>query len=427
MRIKINDIKFKVKTLIIILIYKILLEYSYVKYVHIVHGYEGFALEIDIFKMVESYFAAIIIILLLPISEKKVSSIALKVLNIIMIIPIFSLYYLKSQSREYFYAVLVSFLITILITKLQLFRIKNQKINFNLIVNIVMTMNTLVVYVGMIYFNGPPKLQLLDLSQVYNVRGTIDYGYSFMNYLVSWQGVIINPYLMISYLQKKNKNKFTIITLLQLILYLITGNRAFFLYSFLIIALVYFLRKRSFIISFTKGMIAFLIISLITFFSGVNKWIASLMLYRTLFLPAQISFQYHDFFSVNGFVKLSHSIFEMFFREPIYNNNPVLIIGETYYKNNHPNTGYLGDAFMNFGFIGMIVFSLVFGVVLMLIDSLSNTEYKKVVSKAFIIILMISLTNVGLLTTLFNGGMALYILILWGSYDNKIYEPGGKG
>lgn len=415
---KVDELRVKAKSMILFLVYKAILEFSYISYVHPTHGYEGFTLDLNIMKMLESYVAALIIILFLPLAERKPSSLAVKILYIIMITPILSIYYLKSESRIYFYGVVLSFIVTIIFIKFKTINFK-KNINFDKLVKYGLFANTTIVYLGMIYFNGVPNLKLLDLTQVYIIRATINYGFDFMKYLVAWQGVIINPYLIIYNLERKNIKATATVVILQVVLYLITGNRAFFLYPIVIIALFYFLKKKSIIVSFTKSIIIGLIFSLIAFHSGVTRWLASLFIYRALFLPAQISFQYYEYFSKSEFVKLSHSIFRMFFNTPIYDNNPVLIIGEVFYKGNHPNTGYLGDAYMNFGILGMFIFSILLGMILKLLDEFSNGDSKRVITKAFIIVLMISLSNIGLLTVLMNGGMGLYLLIMFFTLDKK--------
>lgn len=416
---RLDELKIKTKSSILLFIYKIILEFSYINYVHPTHGYEGFILNFNIIKMFESYMATLIIILFLPLSEKKPSSLAIKILYIIMITPILSIYYLKSESRIYFYGVVFAFLITIISIKFRIIKLSNYKMKLDKWINFGLLFNTIAVYGGMIYFNGLPNLKLLDLMQVYIIRATINYGFNFMKYLVAWQGVIINPYLIIYNLEKSNIKLSIFFTILQITLYLITGNRAFFLYPVVIIALFYFTKKRSIINMLIKSTIIGLIISLIAFHYKITRWLASLFIYRALFLPAQISFQYYDYFSKNGFVKLSHSVFKRFFRTPVYDNNPVLIIGEVFYKNNHPNTGYLGDAYMNFGIPGMLIFSVLLGIILKLLDDLSNNGHKRTISKAFVFILMVSLSNMGLLTVLMNGGMGLYLLIMFLSLDKE--------
>lgn len=418
--IKITKKKFII--LITTLIYRFFLDLSYIIYVNPRFEYEGFVNNLNFVKLLESYFLMIITTLAIPIVNKKPSNIVLNILNFIMIIPIFSIFSFKDESRIYTYGVFISFIISLVSIRL-LPRINVKvKLSINKTIYLFLFFLSLCVHAILIYYNGLPNLELFNFNNVYKVRGTVNYGFKFMIYLVSWLGIVINPFLIIINFRKKNKFMFFILVFNQVILYLLTSHKSLLFYLLILPALIYFIKKDKIIGYIPIGMGLVVILSLCIYFFDKKSLVPLLSIYRTLFLPAQISFQYYEFFSENGFVLLSHSIFERFFSSPIYDIHPIRIIGQIYYRNNYPNTGYLGDAYMNFGISGMIVFSILLSVILSIIDALSHDDDKVIISGAFMGILSIQLCNTGLLTTLLTGGLLAYmlLLLLYNDYGNSL-------
>ena len=412
--------KKRVMLLILITVYKILLDISYVLYVNRVYEYMGFIYNLNVIKLFESYIFVLLIAVYLPLNESKPSTIALNTLLFVMVVPFLSVYALKDEYRLYTYAFVVCFLLTISFIKILPNMIINQKFNLNRIIIYVLFLMGLVVYGTLIIQNGIPTLALLDISKVYEVRGTVKYGNDVIRYLVNWQANIVNIFFIILLWVKREKKMFVVMCLLQILMYLITSHKAYLFYPIIIPFIMYIVKKRKYIIGSIAGVIASIVLSLLLFFSNINVFAGSLVINRTLFLPAQISFQYYEYFSESGFVLLSHSILSFLFDTPLYNTNPILIIGGQYYSNNWANTGYLGDAYMNFGIIGMVIFSLIFAVILKIFDSLATTELKKLITSGFMVVMMLLFTNGALLTNLFFGGILFYIFLLW-LYDDKKY------
>jgi hypothetical protein len=406
--------------LLVLLLFKSILEFGYFYFLNSNFSYLGYTLDFNIVKYLESLIAIIWIFYIIP-KNNSVTSIAVNILLIMMIIPIISIYSLKDESRSYFYYIITSFSV-LLLTVQMLPRVKlNTNFNFNALLKFAFISITALVYVLLIRFNGLPNLRLLDFNEVYIIRSGVNYGYSFMKYLVTWQGAIINVFAMIVALVSKRKNIFIIIAVLQVTLYLLTTHKTFLFYPVALFILFIIVSKLKYHIGFIAaiGSSFGILVAL-----GINKligdlMIASMVISRIFFLPAQISFQYFEYFSENGFVYLSHSIFSRLFRDPVYLEHPIRIIGQVYYTNNWPNTGYLGDAFMNFGVFGMIFFSLIFGAVLVIIESLANTPFKLTVTKIFIVLFMFSSANIGLLTSMNNGGLILFMLLLYLFNDVK--------
>lgn len=397
--------------ILLMLVYKLLLEILYIYFINPRYEYMGFILDINYSKLFFSWFIIILLCIYMPKLKNTPSNLIIFLIILLMIIPISGVYWLQNHSSYFFLACVISIMFTIFLLKI--FPIIKFKKVFNSEKNIYVfsIMFSLIVFLVIFLFNGTPSLVALNFSSVYEVRSNFNYGYSFMTYLLTWQAWVLNPYLLIFFL-KKRKYLFVILPILfQILIYLYTGHKAYLFLIIILPILTYFVKYRNLMIYILFG---FIFGSLVSWFCTVvilNPWPMALFVHRLLYLPAQISYQYFEYFSNNGFVFLSHSIFESLFSNSVYEKHPILIIGEQYYNSNWPNTGYLADAFMNFGYIGMLVFSIIFSVILKIFDSFALNIGKESITAVSILFVFYFISG-GLLTSLLNGGVIFFLLIL---------------
>ena len=97
-----------------------------------------------------------------------------------------------------------------------------------------------------------------------------------------------------------------------------------------------------------------------------------------------------------------------------YNMPTAHLIGKIYY--NRPamgaNTGYLGDAYMNFGFLGILLFSVILGIVLVILDSIT-AKTNITLAVGAMTMPIFALANGALFTVLGTNGLLLGMLIVW--------------
>jgi len=89
------------------------------------------------------------------------------------------------------------------------------------------------------------------------------------------------------------------------------------------------------------------------------------------------------------------------------------VISWTYWGRDFgPNVGYLGDAFANFGFMGMFLFSMILGVFLRIVDSISRHLPANLIA-AIIAVPAMALANSALFTSLLTHGFILSLIMIW--------------
>ena len=94
------------------------------------------------------------------------------------------------------------------------------------------------------------------------------------------------------------------------------------------------------------------------------------LLYRLLFIPAEAHFFYFDFFQYHPYLYLSQGILKNIIEDP-YDHMVSVIIGSSFDYNytgayNNLNNGLFSDAYANFGLLGVIVFPVILGTVILI-------------------------------------------------------------
>ncbi len=394
--------------------YRIILDLIYVGFSNPIFSYMGLTKNIIISKLLISYLLTLFFSFIIPKGNGKVSRMILQLHYIIMIIPLLSVYGLAGLSTEFTMMVTSCFTLQIIaiyiLPDVKPLRISNSK---NLIRVLVLTI-TIVTYAYML-LTQPINLSAFNFNEIYSIRAEQHIN-SFMKYLLVWQYRVINPVLLVTSLINKQKIRFLAVAFLQLILYLIYPHKEVIFSIGLIIISVFFSREE---INFDKAITVLLI-----FISSLGAFLYNAFGYLVLFglfpvrflnLPAKIKFEHFDFFSKNA---------KLYYSEGIIGK--LLNIGSPYDvsagvlvnpRGGNSNTGFIAYAYDNFGFLGMILITVVFIIVLKLIDSLAINKHKNLIF-ALYIYPMIVLNDGDLLTMLLTGGLWLLFLILF-LYKNR--------
>ncbi|HTL93391.1 MAG TPA: hypothetical protein VL176_13655, partial [Steroidobacteraceae bacterium] len=254
-----------------------------------------------------------------------------------------------------------------------------------------------------------------DLTAVYEVREEFLTRIGpFMGYLVPWQGYVLNPTLLLLALRRRSLLSGLAGLALQLLLFGMTGFRAFLVLPALLLAFYVIARRRQLVAVVLSGMLAVIAIALLLYAWLDQPLIPLLLVDRVIVVPAEIHYWYYDFFGVHrhALLQLSQSVLAplavVHYRVPIAE-----VIGWTYMGSAaSANVGLFGDAYANFGFAGCAVFALLFALVLKAVDAAGRATDARIAA-ALVAVPAFELVNAGLLTTLLTHGLALTILVLW--------------
>ncbi|NLU08784.1 MAG: oligosaccharide repeat unit polymerase [Clostridiales bacterium] len=267
-------------------------------------------------------------------------------------------------------------------------------------------------YSYLIYKLGLPTRILESFQNVYAVR--LNYRQEagrLTDYFVQWLGNIINPFILAYFIYKK-KYKFAIIPVaLQVVLYGYAAYKSQFAVLLLAPFFGMILRygiKRSLI---EKMMALAVILGLAAFF--LKKLSIYLLVIIRIFLwPSLIALEYYDFFWMYPKMLLSQSILGHFFKN-IYNMDPNFYMATVYYgrPDMRLNVTWYGDAYMNFGIVGVILFSILLYFIMIIIKSVETKNIFLVGTILFGGIM--ALFNGPILTTLLTNGLGLGLVLAY--------------
>jgi hypothetical protein len=255
---------------------------------------------------------------------------------------------------------------------------------------------------------------LPGLADVYATRAQFDAaegGAAAGGYIVPWAANAINPMLMALGMARRRAALVVLGLLGQLVIYADTGYKAV-LFSIAVVPLVYFAisrASRSFGPLATMGAPVVLAGAVLAS-SAPGGWALALAT-RVFATPGHVSWYYFDYFSSHPHYHLSHSFLRWLLTSP-YNVDPPLLIGSVYFhQGTDANASMWGDAFANFGFAGMIGFTVVCGAVLLIVDALGRRRDPRVAGP-MLAIAGLSLGSTGLFTTILTQGLALGCVLM---------------
>lgn len=410
-------------TLIIILgaaLFKIMLDVSYYYIIGPVWRNYGFGLDIDQFKVWESYIFFFLMLLYIPKKSDKISHAVLQLFFLVAYVPMLTYYAFSNKNRVWFYCFTLFWFIVNALNRTKLrfsFRPLKEGKYINMIIMIVFSMLSVALVYSYLGFSFN-----LDLTKVYEIRRRyIDAHIPLSGYMINWTARIILPFIiLLALFYKRNKRSYLLLftaVIFQLFLFSSSGHKAHLFRIPAVIGLALLVDKNNF---FTKLSIAFsglIILGMLIFFQFKDLWIVSLFTRRVFLLPAQISFYYYEFFSKNNLVYLSHSIFKSFIKYP-YEMDPAFVIGKAYFPESGPqkygwaNTGIVGDAYMNFGYIGVILWAILLATLLKIADAVTESRNIRIVWPILLMTFYIMVDGAPL-TTLLTHGLILGLLVCY--------------
>jgi hypothetical protein len=273
---------------------------------------------------------------------------------------------------------------------------------------------TCYVYAALLSHGGLGRLSF-DLATVYQVREEfVEDAVPFVGYFVPWQGYVLNPWLMLLGLRRRAPLLGGLGLGLQLLLFGMTGYRAFLLLPLLVLGVYLFGRRRQLLMLALTAVLGVIAAALLLYAWLDQPIIPALLVDRVIVIPAEIHYWYYDFFGVRAqpTLQLSQSLLAPL--SVAHYTTPIPeVIGWKYMGSAaSANVGLFGDAFANFGFAGCFIFALLFVLLLKAVDAAGRRADVRMAA-ALVAMPAFQLVNSGLLTTLLTHGLALTIIVLW--------------
>ena len=408
-----KKIKNKFLLFIASLFYKTIIEMVYFYEIHPTYNYSGFIWNPNWFYFLLSLFYLFIIIFFSPTRLNRPSTHLYHLLNTFLIVPTLSYFWMTSSSSQYIFFEVIMMLVISFIINRKLIKIRYLKnINFNFFKKLFW----LYFAITCLLFlrRGGVDTRAFDFDQVYDIRRENNIA-GILGYFVNWTTKVLAPFFFAFGFIYKKYSYILIVIIMQLLMYLSFGNKAF-LFSIFSLVYLYWIskRKQPFLFLYCSfGMVNILSILIKNIFA--TDFLVRTLPYRMLFVPSQIQFRYFDFFSQTDKLYFAETFFGQLLHFDTGYGIPVPILISRIYLNNinsesFANTGIFSDGYANLGYLGMFLMSVLLGFLLLFLDSLSLK-----ISLRFIVCsmgyLIFVLNDTSLLTALMTGGLLLMLLL----------------
>jgi hypothetical protein len=271
------------------------------------------------------------------------------------------------------------------------------------------------VYAGLIGTGGLGRINF-DLRSVYLVREELEEtSFPFSGYLISWQAHVINMTFLAIAIWRRRIFVALLIIAAQLLLFGMTNYKSFLFAPVLVVGFFFLTGSRLRLVSgIFFGAVAGILLAQLLYAITDEIMIPSIFVRRLFFTPAELHFWYYQYFSQpdHPHVLLSNSVLSMLSSYPYATPPTSLVSWEFMGVEAGANVGWLADAYMHFGFAGMLAFAVLFAFVLKVVDAASGRVPLAVACGAVAVPAM-AIMNSGLFTALLTHGLLVGTLSLW--------------
>ena len=364
--------------LITVILFKLILDYIFLVYMKHSNNYYYIS-DFNIYKWVFSILSIFIIYLVISQIKEDIIRFFTKLIFLVMIIPL-STVYMRNDFLTKWYCIFIIEIIILVITVRIISYITNKKNGIEKIntsrsskmIYYIFLINTLIVLVSCIYYNGLPGMDALNLKNVYKIREAF-YLPKILNYLYNFEVKFILPFLMTMYMHKKKYFNLLLVVGIQIFFYLTKADKITFLVIPMIIGIYILLRLYDPKIIEKKLSMIFSVLCVVSILTyNYNSMILAIFVTRLLVIPANLKYIYMDFFSKNPKIGIVGTLLNaiMKLKNPYSSISYPNLIAGIYFGNYsmYSNTGALVEGYVRFGYIGILIVPILLGCILHLLQ-----------------------------------------------------------
>tara|TARA_B100001179_G_C18599280_1_gene409138 strand:- start:439 stop:1746 length:1308 start_codon:yes stop_codon:yes gene_type:complete len=412
------------KIIMLVISFRLLLDYGYIRFVYPLFEYSGFNYEFNPTKLFISWAAVILVFFVIFLKKESSLIYIYFLIYTITVLPTSSYYALSGSSDQ-------SFWVTIIVVTIILIFLSKHKKSYtyedgsskkkqNIIITIVAIIS-LINIIYLIYSTGGQYV--LSFEDVYEFRSANVGSYSgVFGYLNNWTPKIFVPFLIAVGLIRKSKFIIALSMFFCLLLFAFTGHKSILLpiilCAFLSLAFKtkvkdnYFER---FSILCLLGLVAFSLIGIGLYLKNGDFLFGSIFFRRAFFVPVYLNDIYFDMFDdLYDPIYWSNGLLSSFI-DYQYGGEPITKIVGAYLNspNLNANTGFIASGFMQARYLGIVLY-----VSILIIINFTLIKVSKLINPLMFnaVLLLPFLTLFGssdLPTTMLTHGLLIAIIILY--------------
>ncbi|MGL3044486.1 O-antigen polymerase [Acinetobacter pecorum] len=415
-----STIESKLFLFIISIIYKILLDFSYISFVNPYFSYAGFNLNISNFNYVCSWLIYLFIVSLTPNVLNRLSDYFLVIFTFSVLSPLLTMFGLDYSLS--FYPIFINLIVFLTMRLLLKIKIFSREIGYPYIINGEFYFKAIslimVLYLIFWYFmSGAVSNFNLDMSKVYDFRDVNAElaNFGIFSYLNSWVLKVFSLSLMAYFLLKKKYVYFLVFFSIQCFFFGVSAHKSVLFTPFLILGIYLYLSKTKSLATVPLFFSFLILICLGFFYFNNNIMLSSIFIRRMFFVPNYLTYEYFSFFQLNGFAWWTNSF--SFLGGAIYPEGIPQTIGNSLSLTEdgaRANNGFISSGFAQAGVFGVFLYTTLLIFILKLIDKFSSETGYLWFSLCIVIAPLRSLLiSSDLLTVLLTHGLAVAIILLF--------------
>lgn len=402
--------------------FRILLESSYAAILSEKFFYLGYAISLDVLNYIFSWILFLLSMLMVDNSLKKVSDYFFISIFLSLLVPILIVYgYDDDRSLAPAGGVMLSMFIIKWLVSSKTLKVRSLRTISGGVSASSKLAWVFVLFLLVWYFYSGVAFNF-NFLQVYDYRAdnAERSAFSLLAYTNSWTYQIFSMFLLSLALYRRNFLMALTIILIQVYFFAASAHKTILFLPLVVMFIWFYFRRNNDLIVFPVIYSLAVAISIISHYFYDDIYLSSFISRRVLFTPALLSYAYFDFFENNSFVMWSNSIFSGFFNYTYFDTVGKTIGGYLGREDMGANNGYVSMGYAHLGWIGIILYSLLLGVILKFIDFLCDEKIPLWFAVAIFSIPIRSVVQSSdLLTVLLTHGMLISIFMIWMFRDSR--------
>jgi len=397
-------------------IYFFILAFTYVAFVGELWKYQGFRVDLSIGKSVVSVFSLFLTIKILT-PKTRAANFFFQLGIVFVLAPSLVIFSSADLSWMYFFATALGFVVVWLVFKVvrvRLIRLPHvsQKniIRFCLMVSLV-TMGAIVGISGFRYVN-------FDIDQVYMFRSDARSSLPvFVTYLIQITSKVAIPFMIIISVWNRWWLYFAASLLASILIFALTSAKFALFLPFLALGVDYVMRRERSDVWFAAAACVVALISLLSFFWSEDgaPFIGTMVSYRALIIPSWLNWNYIDYFSsVDSFYFWAESKISLGLVRNVHSLGMINLIGSEYWGSEDvtANTGWIGSGYGNGGFFGLVLYSVILGLLFSYLRECGKRHGDRLTTGLFLVPVFVAFTSSDLPPLFLTQGLFFSLLMI---------------
>ena len=407
----------KIGFILAVLLFRGVLDWSYAFFVSDIFGYDGYGFKFDLGAYLSSWIIYVVSMGMLSDRVKNVGHYFYVTAVLSVIAPLSSMCGLDSD-RPFFPLIItvlalywVYFLASVPLVSFRKLPVVKQGRKLAIVISI------LFVVFLIFWFSASGAKANFDISKVYEYREANAKlaAQGVLAYTNNWTFQVFSIYLICFALYFRRYFILCLLVAVQVFFFAVSAHKSVLFLPLLVISVWFYFRRSDSLLIIPAAFVFLILLSMFTFVAFDDLWLTSLLSRRVFFMPASLSFAYFEFFSTHAHTLWANSIMSGLFVYPYGDVGIPYVIGDYLgYPQMGANNGFVSSGFAHAGVLGVFFYATLIGLLLRVINDISQGFMPVWVAVAISVVPLRSLLiSSDLFTVMLTHGFAVAICLIY--------------